>query len=63
MRTKEGHKRHVEAVSGPAGDEASTAYGVNHESVLNELKYFHVTTGNICTVSGDPSWVITKCHD
>ena len=46
LRTEKGHKSHVEAVSGPAGEEASITYGVTQDSVLNDLQYFHVTKGS-----------------
>lgn len=45
LRTKAGHQRHLDSIAGPASAEASITYGVVQDSVLNELQYFHVTSG------------------
>lgn len=44
-RTKTIHERHCEGISGPAGNFVTTTYGVNRDSILNKLNYFHVTSG------------------
>ena len=44
-RTKEVHQWHCSAVSGPGTEIFSTTYGVNSDSILNSLSYYHVTSG------------------
>ena len=39
------HKRHCSILQGPAHDIIATTYGINHDSVLNKLQYYHITTG------------------
>lgn len=39
------HERHCSSLGGPAHSMVATTYGVNKNSILNKLKYFHVTSG------------------
>ena len=39
------HERHCSSLNGPAHAIVSTTYGVKQNSVLNNLEYFHVTSG------------------
>lgn len=43
------HKSHCELVEGPSisGINYSKEYGINHNSVLNTLSYFHVCNGGL----------------
>ena len=40
-------------LNGPGHDHFSTTYGVNFNSILNELHYFHVTQGMVLDVMHD----------
>ena len=44
-RTIKAHERHIANLSGAAHDSVTTTYGVNRDSILNDLEYFHVTSG------------------
>ena len=44
-RTKAMHERLCGSLGGPAHKEVATTYGVNRNSILNDLSYFHVTSG------------------
>lgn len=40
------HKKHIERLSTPGlQNHFRTATGVDHDSVLNRLKYYHIITG------------------
>lgn len=45
LRTKEIYDAHCEELDGPLNDHMATTFGVVRNSVLNDLGYFHVTTG------------------
>ena len=44
-RTRSVYERHCLSLNGPAQDAITTTYGINGDSVLNKLQYFHVTFG------------------
>lgn len=44
-RTKAVHESHCSKVDGPAKDRLAKTYGVNMRSIMNELQYFHTTSG------------------
>ena len=39
------YERHCSSLSGPAHAIVTTTYGVKQNSILNNLEYFHVTSG------------------
>ena len=39
------HERHCGSLGGPAHNIVATTYGVHRNAVLNDLHYFHVTSG------------------
>ena len=45
--TKQSHKQHREEIKADASGKACTAYGINRDSILNELSYFHVCDGSL----------------
>lgn len=45
LRTRATHANHCAALEGPLYDHTSTTYGLTRDSVLNSLRYFHVTEG------------------
>ena len=46
-RDKVSHKYHCSLVAEDSSGTASKEYGVNHDSILNELTYFHVCNGSL----------------
>ena len=44
-RTKEIYLAHCAELDGPLHDHIATTYGVAGNSILNDLDFFHVTTG------------------
>ena len=42
---EESHQRHCSELEGESGREASKLYGINRDSILNKLAYFHVCSG------------------
>ena len=46
-RDKISHKRHCRLVAEDSSGSASKEYGVNRDSILNELTYFHVCDGSL----------------
>lgn len=44
-RTKEKYIEHCADLGGPLHDHVATTYGVVRNCILNNLTYFHVTTG------------------
>ena len=44
-RTIETHKRHCASLHGPLHEHVATTYGLTRDSILNSLRYFHVTSG------------------
>lgn len=47
IRTKELHTQHLALLEGESANEDSVEYGINCDSVLNELTYFHVCSGGL----------------
>ena len=47
LRNKETHTEHLAELEGEEGSAASTRYGINRDSILNELEYFHVCSGGL----------------
>lgn len=45
LRNKASHKKQCAELQGDSGQAASKLYGINRNSVLNELTYFHVCSG------------------
>ena len=45
LRDEESHQRHCTELEGESGSEASKLYGINRDSILNKLAYFHVCSG------------------
>lgn len=39
------HQQQCSELEGESGSEALKRYGINHNSILNELSYFHVCSG------------------
>lgn len=54
LRTKEVYSSHCESLGGPQAlrDHIATTYGVNN-SILNECRYFHVTSGLVPDIMHD----------
>ena len=46
-RDKVSHKHHCNLVAEDSSGTASKNYGVNRDSILNELAYFHVCDGSL----------------
>ena len=44
-RNRETHARHIHQLGGPLQSHIATTYGIHVDSVLNSLRYFHVTEG------------------
>ena len=44
-RTVETHKRHCQSLNGPLHEHVATTYGLTRDSILNSLRFFHVTSG------------------
>ena len=49
-RNRNTHKAHIESLDGPLHDYMTTTYGINFDSILNTLRYFHVTEGLVMDV-------------
>ena len=47
LRTKESHTEHLALLEGESAREDSVRYGINRDSALNELSYFHVCSGGL----------------
>ena len=47
LRDKTSHQRHCTLLEGDSGSEFSKLYGINRDSVLNELTYFNVCEGGL----------------
>ena len=47
LRTKESHTEHLALLEGESASDRSIEYGINRDSVLNELAYFHVCSGGL----------------
>ena len=47
LRDKATHERHCSEIIGDSSGAKSKEYGVNRNSVLNELRYFHVCDGSL----------------
>ena len=45
LRDEESHQRHCSELEGESGSEALKLYGINRDSILNKLAYFHVCSG------------------
>lgn len=45
MRDRASHTAHCLSLTGPLCEHYSTNFGVNHNSILNTSRYFHVTEG------------------
>lgn len=45
LRDKESHKKQCSEVETDTTNSKSKLYGINRDSILNELKYFHVCSG------------------
>ncbi len=45
LRDKASHQQQCSVLEGPSGKEASKQYGINRDSILNELSHFHVCSG------------------
>ena len=45
LRDKSSHQQQCSEVEGPSGKAASKEHGINRDSILNELAYFHVCSG------------------
>ncbi len=43
--TKATHERHCSGLGGPLQSTIATTYGVKEDSILNTLKYYHITSG------------------
>ena len=52
-RTKESHNLHCAGLDTEYGDYFARLYGINFDSILNELKYFHVIGGMVPDVMHD----------
>ncbi len=52
MRTREVYTSHCEGLGGPR-DHIATTYGVVSNSILNECRYFHITSGLIPDIMHD----------
>lgn len=52
-RTRETHANQCEDLYGPLHNHYATTYGLHRDSVLNTLKYFHVTEGLIPDIMHD----------
>ena len=62
-RTIETHKRHCASLHGPLHEHVATTYGLTRDSILNSLRYFHVTSGLPPDVMHDMyHCTITKNH-
>ena len=44
-RTRETHDAHCSGLQGSLRNHISTTYGINRESILNSLRYFHTVEG------------------
>lgn len=47
LRNKTTHQQHCELVEGDPSGAASKEHGINRNSILNELMYFHVCDGSL----------------
>jgi len=47
LRNKADHKTQCEEIKNDPTHEKSKEYGINRDSILNELKYFHVCDGSL----------------
>ena len=47
LRNTVSHKEQCEALQGDASGEVSKKYGINRDSALNQLSYFHVCDGSL----------------
>ena len=45
LRDEESHQRHCTELEGESGSKALKLYGINRDSILNKLAYFHVCSG------------------
>jgi hypothetical protein len=45
MRDRASHTAHCSSLTGPLREHYSTNFGINHDSILNTSRYFHVTEG------------------
>jgi hypothetical protein len=52
-QTRDAHKKHVEALTGPYPGHIATTYGVVQDSILNSSSYFHVVDGLVPDVLHD----------
>jgi len=47
LRCEEEHKQHCALLKEDSTGEVSKEYGINRDSILNELSYFHVCNGSL----------------
>ena len=45
LRTKENYEAHCADLGGPLNDHIATTFGIVRNSILNNLNFFHVTSG------------------
>lgn len=47
LRDEKSHKQHCSLIEADATGEASKEFGINRNSILNQLTYFHVCNGGL----------------